>query len=123
MLPKKRSCKGCEAMCCRYITIELDIPETLDDFENIKWYVAHENVVVNIEEDGSWFVKFFTKCKHLTENNLCAIYKNRPRVCREHKVKSCERYNPENFLLTFKSIEDVEKYIENVFKKGRHEIN
>lgn len=120
---KKRTCKGCEATCCRYVTIHLDTPEDLDDFENIKWYVAHKNVEVNVEEDGNWYVKFWTPCKHLNEKNLCEIYKSRPAPCREHTTKSCERYNKENFLLTFKSIQDVEKYIKNVFKKGRHEIN
>lgn len=117
----KKTCKGCDATCCRYITIQLDIPETIDDFENIKWYVAHKNVEVNVEESGEWFVKFFTDCKHLNKNNLCDIYKTRPKVCREHKTKSCERYNDENFLLTFKEIKDVDNYIKNVFKKGRHQ--
>jgi len=117
---QKRTCEGCDAICCRYITVPLEVPETLDDFENIKWYVAHKNIEVNVEEDGLWYIKFFTDCEHIDKNNLCKIYKNRPKVCREHKTKSCEKYNKENFLLTFKNIKDVEGYIQNVFKKGRH---
>lgn len=117
---KPRTCNNCNAVCCKYITIELDTPETLDDFENIRWYIAHKNTEVNVEEDSSWWIKFHTPCKHLNKNNLCNIYKNRPKICKEHTTKSCEKYNKENFLLTFKSIKDIDNYIKNIFKKGKH---
>ena len=42
-------CKGC-TKCCEYIAMELDTPETLKDFENIKWYLLHNNVRVFIIE-------------------------------------------------------------------------
>ncbi|MDA3836760.1 MAG: YkgJ family cysteine cluster protein [Nanoarchaeota archaeon] len=117
----KRTCKVCDAICCRYITIPLKTPEIIEDFENIKWYISHENTEVNIEEDGAWYIKLKTPCEHLSKNNLCSIYKNRPEICKEHTTKSCEKYNEENFILTFKSVEEVNKYIETILKKGRHQ--
>ena len=117
-----KTCEGCDANCCRYVAIEIDCPDELKDFENIKWYVAHENIIVYVEEDGTWNVQFNTKCKWLNGDSLCKNYNRRPKICQEYNHDECTFHNPEEYkeLYTFKCIEDVEKYIEEVFKKGKH---
>lgn len=44
------SCEGC-SKCCEYIAVEIDKPETEEDFENIKWFLLHKNVKVFIQEE------------------------------------------------------------------------
>jgi len=39
-----KNCDGCPAECCKYVAIEIDTPEDIDDFEDIKWYVSHKNI-------------------------------------------------------------------------------
>ena len=117
-----KTCDNCKAECCRYVAIEIDTPETLDDFEDIKWYVCHENVHVYVEEDGTWNVEFITPCRHLDENNRCTYYKKRPKICREYNQNECTFHNDYNELFSFRKIQDVEEYIEKIFKKGLHKI-
>ena len=117
-----KTCEGCNADCCRYVALEIDCPEDLDDFENIKWYVSHEKVVVYVEEDGVWTVLFETPCKYLGKNNLCENYEKRPKICKDYAHDECTFHNQAEYkeLYTFRTIEEVEKYIEEIFKKGKH---
>jgi Fe-S-cluster containining protein len=120
--PKPKTCDECDGRCCKYVAIEIDVPETLEDFEDIKWYVCHENVQVYVEEDGSWNVEFLTPCRHLDENDKCTYYKKRPQICREYNQEECTFHNEYNKIFSFKKIQDVEDYIEKIFKKGLHQI-
>jgi len=118
---KTKSCEHCNANCCKYVVIELDTPKTIKDFENIKWYVAHKNVNVFIEDDGSWNVEFLTPCSHLnSKTNKCTNYEHRPKICREYDHDECTFHNIYKEEFTFKSIKDVDDYVEKVFKKGLH---
>lgn len=119
---KIKSCEGCDGKCCRYVAMEIDTPETLEDFENIKWYVCHKNVYVYVEEDGTWNIEFESRCKFLDENNLCSIYKNRPKICREYSQDECPFHNEYKEIFRFESIEDVDNYIKKIFNKGLHVI-
>lgn len=120
---KLKTCEGCEGMCCKYVVIEIEVPETLEDFENIKWYVVHKNVNVFIGEDGSWNLEFITPCENLNEQRLCTIYENRPKICREYSQEDCPFHNEYKEIFSLKKIEDVEEYIEKIFKKGLHVIS
>jgi uncharacterized protein len=113
-------CSGCGAKCCKYVAIEIDAPEDLDDFENIRWYVAHKNVQVYVEEDGTWNVEFLTPCEHLDENNLCDIYEKRPEICKEYTQDQCTYHNEYEEDYTFKTVEDVDNYIEKEWKKNEN---
>lgn len=123
-----KSCSKCDAACCKYVAMEIDCPEDLDDFENIKWYVAHENIRVFVEEDDSWNIEFITKCKYLRDDNLCSIHEefvkdpsvSRPKICKEFGVDECPFHNDYEEKYTFTSIEEVEKYVKNIFLKGKH---
>jgi Fe-S-cluster containining protein len=112
-----KDCSACKGNCCRYVITEIDKPESLEDFEEIKWFVAHKNVNVFVDEDGTWNLEFLTPCEFLGEDNLCKIYEKRPEICREFSVDECPHHNEYAEKHTFNCLKDVEDYIENVWKK------
>ena len=85
-------CKGCNAQCCRYVAVELDDPDTEEEWDEIKWMLHHENLTVYKDNDGDWLVEFKTDCKNLDEQGNCKGYTTRPNLCREHSVESCVRH-------------------------------
>ena len=121
-MPEKKTCENCDGKCCKYVAMEIDCPDCIEDFENIKWYVAHENVHVYIEEDGTWNIEFITPCKYLGKNNKCGIYERRPKICRRYDQSECPFHNDYKELYNFNSIGEIEKYIKEVFEKGKHVI-
>lgn len=88
---KRGECHTCGAKCCRYVVVEIGKPRTRIDREEIRWFLAHENVMVFIDhDDGSWNVQFTTRCRHLDRRNRCRIYGKRYQVCAEHDPADCE---------------------------------
>ena len=127
---KIKNCEECNGACCRYVAMEIDIPETLEDFSDIRWYVAHENIAVYVEEDGTWNIEFLTSCKYLTKEGKCSIHENyvqgaikRPKICREFTTDQCPYHNEYTELYRFENMEDIDKYIEKIFNKGLHTIS
>ena len=74
-------CDKCVALCCRYFALPLDNPKTAADFDHIRWYLVHENVIIFVE-DKQWYLGVLNRCKHLMDDNRCGIYEDRPRICR-----------------------------------------
>ncbi len=111
----KKDCSHCDGKCCKYVVVEIDKPEELSDFENIKWFVSHENVKVFVEDD-EWFLEFITPCKFLDKNNRCTNYEKRPQICRDYNVGECTFYNEYSEEHTFSNPKEVEEYIQNVWK-------
>ena len=109
-------CEDCRAECCREVCVEMDAPETIEDWDVIRWMVAHENVAVYIDEEDDWLVEFKTKCSKLDMKNRCTIYKTRPKICSEHPVDDCVMNALDTEKLRFETLEQVEKYIEDVIK-------
>jgi len=114
-----KDCSKCNGACCRYVVIEMDAPKELEDFDIIKWYVCHKNVNVFVEEDGAWNIEFITPCEHLGEDNLCKIYEKRPQICRDFSVDECPHHNVYNELHSFRCLQDLEDYIEKVWKPAQ----
>jgi hypothetical protein len=48
-------CDRCAGLCCRYFALQIDNPKTARHYDDIRWYLMHENVVVYIE-NKKWFV-------------------------------------------------------------------
>ncbi|HLC87019.1 MAG TPA: YkgJ family cysteine cluster protein [Candidatus Nanoarchaeia archaeon] len=115
MKQEVKTCEGCNSKCCRYVAVEIDIPEDLEDFENIRWYVSHKNINVFVDEDGKWYVEFLTECEFLNEDNLCKIYSKRPKICMEYDHDECTFNNEYSEALTFTSLEDIDSYLEKKF--------
>lgn len=109
----ENECKNCGG-CCKHIALEIDTPEDRDDFEDIYWYLLHQNVRVFVTEkdsdededdnsdesasesddndnndDESWFIEFQTRCKGLDENNMCKVYEKRPKICAGYDPDQC----------------------------------
>jgi len=114
-----KDCSSCKGNCCRYVVIEIDKPETLEDLDFVKWYVCHKNVNVFVDDDNEWHVEFLTPCEFLGEDNLCQIYEKRPQICRDFSVDECPHHNEYIEKHTFTCLKDVEDFIENVWKPAQ----
>ena len=84
------NCARCTALCCQYVSTEIDPPTTRVDFDNVRWYLMHPGVRVFVEEGGRWFLQFMSRCENLGADNLCRIYDRRPQICRDLQPTSCE---------------------------------
>lgn len=82
-------CNQCVALCCRYFALALDKPETMRDFEDMRWYILHEDASIFVE-DGEWYLQINRKCRALLPDNRCGIYDNRPTICRGYKTDGCD---------------------------------
>jgi Fe-S-cluster containining protein len=80
------------ALCCKYIAIEIDTPTTNREYDYLVWYLYHPGVSAFVDWDGTWFIRFETRCRHLTSQGLCGIYERRPAICQEFDWKDCERH-------------------------------
>jgi uncharacterized protein len=111
------NCDECNGECCRDVTVGLDEPENMEDWQDIRWMVVHNNVSVYLDEEGDWVVEFKTPCVKLDKDNKCTMYTNRPVMCRNHELDSCIK-NGEGDLhkIRFDTIEEVDEYIEKVVK-------
>lgn len=87
-------CEQCVALCCRYFAFAIEKPETHRDFEDIRWYMLHEDVIVFVEE-GDWYIQVNRRCKALLPDNRCGIYENRPSICRGYTTEGCDWHGEE----------------------------
>jgi uncharacterized protein len=109
---KQKSCDSCPALCCKYIALQIDTPTCRKDWDNIFWYLYHENIIVFIDHDNNWIIEFKTKCKNLQPDYHCGIYETRPKVCRGLKTHECEHHNENSpYQEVFYSVEDLKKYL------------
>jgi uncharacterized protein len=118
--PKKvLSCSKCNAICCQYVAIELDKPTTKSDFEDIRWYIAHRDLWVFVE-DTEWFLCIERPCKFLSKTNKCTMYENRPRICRTYKTPTCEKYGTgKPYDMKFSEPEELQKYAQEYLRQKR----
>ncbi len=105
---KEKTCEGCGGRCCSYAAVEIEAPKSLDDWEDLVFYVYH-GTKVSVAPNGkgrSWLLEFPGRCVHLGKNGMCGIYERRPRVCREHPVEECERHMGED-IRDVATVEDL----------------
>jgi len=115
-----KTCEECDGKCCKYISVEIDPPKEKIDFEELKWYLCHEKVLVYIDEEGDWIVEFQTPCKFQDENGRCKIYENRTQICRDYGLEECdENGEGEAEHIKFKTPEDIDAYYEEQKKLGK----
>jgi Fe-S-cluster containining protein len=112
-------CDRCVGLCCRYFALPIDNPKTVTDFDNIRWYLCHENVVVFVEEK-QWYIGILNRCKHLTADFRCGIYHERPRICRGYSTSNCDYHGDEYvFEHLFTSAEQLRVWAEAHLSKKR----
>ncbi|MET0389958.1 MAG: YkgJ family cysteine cluster protein [Polyangiales bacterium] len=89
--PRRASKPHCTAcgLCCTYVAIETDGPDTVKQATQLLWYVYHEGVSLYANGDD-WMVQFDSTCVHLQPDYRCGIYHTRPHICREFSERDCE---------------------------------
>ncbi len=87
-------CEHCTAQCCRYIALPIDKPDCREDFENIRWYLAHQDVVIFVDK-GEWYISFATRCRYLQDDHRCGAYETRPKICRQYTTANCDYHSGE----------------------------
>lgn len=112
------SCEECGARCCRYTATEIDRPTCKRDYDNIRWYLLHDNVNVFVERGKTWHIEFHTDCSGLDAEGRCGIYTDRPKLCASYGEDGydCEFHgNNPPYKRIFRTAEEFEKYLR---KKG-----
>ncbi len=105
----KGDCRICKGRCCTYVVVGIPRPRSKVDVDEIRWFLAHENLQVYIE-DGDWHLQFYTRCTHLTGQGLCDIYEDRFDVCREHDTETCEMSSGKTDETTFTTTEQFDRW-------------
>ena len=112
-------CSRCLASkCCTYITEPLSAPRSKEDFQHLLWQVSHEGVEIYKEESG-WYLLFHGSCEHLRPNLGCAIYGERPQICRDYENEWCEYDEPasKHFIHHFHNYDELLRYCRQRFKR------
>jgi len=119
-MAEKTPCEDCGGKCCRYFALEIDKPKSKGDFDDIRWFLCHENTRIFVE-DGGWYLEVQTVCRHLDENDRCRIYPKRPRLCRSHSTDICEGQDAAEWdrKLELNDDAELERYLEQRKKKAK----
>lgn len=107
-------CFKCQGECCKHVALEIDKPTCKRDYDNIRWYLAHKNVEVFIDDSDDWYIKFFSDCEYLAKDGKCANYEERPKICREYPSKDayCEYEGEEDYYkFLFKNDKEFTEYL------------
>jgi Fe-S-cluster containining protein len=92
--------------------LEIGTPQTRRQYDDIRWYLVHQNVFVFIEK-RKWYLGIYARCKHLQADNRCGIYETRPKICREYSTDNCDYHGGEyDWQVLFSSAEQLETYAE-----------
>lgn len=124
--PDESICDFCVGKCCRYFTVPLKTPRTRADFDELRWYLAHQRTLIFVETETSngksrkrWNLVVWTRCEYLKPDNGCAIYDDRPGVCRDYKADSCEYDSPWVFEESFETPESIRAHGERYLAEAR----
>jgi Fe-S-cluster containining protein len=105
-------CARCNAKCCKSISIQWKTPGDAEEWDNIKWLVAHKNVHFYQDHEGDWFIEFLTDCAHVAPDNTCMIYNSRPTICRTYDTVDCERITEgEYYKKIFRTLPEIEQHM------------
>ncbi len=111
--PGQCLCDFCTGKCCRYFSLPIDNPTTWDDYDSIRWYLAHDGAIVYVDK-AQWHLLVMGRCRYLTADNRCGIYLKRPRICSEYTTADCEYDGEWIFDRLFESPEQIWEYAEAV---------
>lgn len=107
--PGESLCDHCTGKCCRYFSTPLETPTGWDDYDAIRWYLAHGRTMVYVHEE-TWYLLVSSDCQYLLPDHRCAIYHDRPKICREYTTKDCEYDDDWSFDKVFETPEQVWEY-------------
>ena len=101
---------SCAGRCCKYYSMPMDTPRSDRDFDDIRWYLMHEDTNV-YKYEGTWYLLVNRRCKYLRPDNLCGIYDTRPAICREYDAVDCEFTGEVPYELFFADDVALEKWL------------
>ena len=101
----------CGARCCRYVTTTIEAPRVSVDWDEIRWWLAHEGTLVTQDDDG-WMLHVQTRCRHLLPDNRCGIYETRMMACEEHDAEACEFTGDIGYKVLLRSETDLADHLE-----------
>jgi len=105
-------CTEC-GKCCTYVSVGINEPNSVRNCSDILWYLYHDQVSVYRDGDGEWSVVFETRCRNLQGDLLCAVYADRPGICRDFDNTTCEVNQPEGGR-TYASAEEFLGWLRDV---------
>jgi len=98
----ENKCGFCtNSKCCTYITEQLTTPRSMHDFDHMLWQLSHKGVQAYKDEDG-WYLLINNPCTHILPDGHCAIYDDRPTICREYSNDYCGRAGGEGLRAVFR---------------------
>ncbi|WP_165064109.1 YkgJ family cysteine cluster protein [Paludisphaera rhizosphaerae] len=116
--PGESLCDYCTGKCCRYFSTPIDEPTTWDDFDAIRWYLAHGQTMIYVH-DETWYLLVSSDCQYLLPDHRCAIYEDRPKICREYTTKDCEYDDEWSFEKAFETPEQIWEYADALLPPRR----
>ncbi len=115
-------CDHCSAKCCRYFALPIETPTNWDDYDSIRWYLAHGKTLVYTETKKGktvWYLVVMSDCNYLTKDGRCGIYYNRPKICKDYSTDVCEYDTDWGFEKVFETPEQIWEYAEAVLPPRR----
>ncbi len=104
-------CGDCDALCCRYIAVEIDGPIDDESVDHMRWFLYHDKVSIYIQ-DGLWHLCVDVPCRNLIEGRKCRIHFDKPGICMAHRPEECEFRNPDFELdAEFKNWDQLRTYL------------
>ena len=116
--PGECLCDHCVGKCCRYFSLPIETPTAWDDFDAIRWYLAHGRTMIYVDKEV-WYLLVMSRCNYLLPDNRCQIYLNRPKICREYTTDDCEYDEEWIFEKVFETPEQIWEYAEAVLPPRR----
>jgi Fe-S-cluster containining protein len=107
--PGESPCGYCTGKCCRYFATPIETPTAWDDYDAIRWYLAHGRTLVYVHEE-TWYLMVSSDCQYLLPDNRCAIYHDRPKICRDYSSDECEYEGDWAFEKLFETPEQIWEY-------------
>ena len=111
-------CDQCSGKCCRYFSLPIATPVTWDDYDAVRWYLAHGQTLVYVEK-ATWYLVVMTRCKYLSRDDRCRIYLSRPKICQEYTTDDCEYDSEWTFEKVFETPEQLWEYAEALLPPRR----
>jgi hypothetical protein len=109
----------CGGRCCRYITVAFPAPRSVDDWDEVRWWLAHQDTLVTQDDDG-WMLHVRTPCTNLRPDNACGVYPNHMLACQNHDATDCEYTGDVPFDVVLSCEADLADYLERRrLKRGR----
>ena len=111
-------CFKCKGLCCKYITIDVEAPREPEDWDEIRWFLLHKNVVIyKTDDEKNWRSEFQTSCDYLDDvSNKCMKYEIRPDVCKDYALDECgklDEMSPEGCEIYMETEEDLRRYLKD----------